>query len=116
VEEHLTAIAAFTLNLVVLIVGGTWRLSRLDVSLRDAITEARDEIEARQDRLAREYGEAVSAIREKVNQVELYCRDTFVRRDSFYKVSGDITEDMKSLRNEIIDRLERMETKIDTKS
>jgi hypothetical protein len=112
-QPHILAIAAFGLNLAILVIGGTWRLSRLDVSLREAITKARDEVEDRQDSITREYGEAVAAIREKVTQVELWGRDNYVRRDGFYKVRDEIAADVKSLRIEIVNRLERMETKMD---
>src|SRR5260221_147361 len=110
------AIAAFILNLLVLTVGGTWKLSQLDASLLKAISKARDEIEERQDRLSRECGETVAAVREKIVQVELYCRDNFIRRDGFYKVRDEIATNVKELRTEIVDRLDRMEAKIDSSS
>ena len=107
------AVAAFVLNLLVIAVGGTWRLSRMEVSLGEAIAKSRAEIEERQDRISRECGESLSAIREKVREVELFCRDTFMRRDSFYEANKKNNDDLKELRGEIVGRLERMEKKID---
>lgn len=107
----LLAVAAFVVNILVIAVGGTWRLSRMEVSLRNSIARSRSEIEERQDRI---YGEAIAAVREKVREVELFCRDTFVRRDGFYKVRDEMAADIKELRTELIARLERMEAKIDS--
>jgi hypothetical protein len=107
------AIAAFVLNLLVIAVGGTWRLSRMEVSLGQAIAKSRAEIEERQDKLSRECGDSILAIREKVSQVELFCRDTFMRRDSFYEANKKNGDDMKAAWDRIEQRLDRMEKKID---
>jgi hypothetical protein len=114
-DPSFLSVAAFVLNLLVLVIGGTWRLSRMEVSLSNKITRTRAEIEERQDRQSREVGETVAAVREKINQVELYCRDTFVRRDGFYKVRDELAVDIKTLGEKIEARLERMESKIDSR-
>lgn len=73
------------------------------------------------------YGEAASALREristlerdllaKVTDFEKWSRDTFVRREGFYKVRDDLQGDLKELGNQIYARLERMEKKIDGKA
>lgn len=36
------------------------------------------------DRVERELGETIAAMREKVTQVELYMRDNFVRKETFH--------------------------------
>lgn len=113
-ETSFIAVAAFVVNLLVLVIGGTWRLSRMEVALRDEISKSRAEIEERQDRLSRECGESVAAVREKIREVELFCRDTYVRRDSFYKVADEFSAGMKALGDKIDARLERMEAKIDS--
>lgn len=115
-EANFIAVAAFVVNILVLVIGGTWRLSRMEVALRDEISKSRAEVEERQDRLSRECGESVAAVREKVREVELFCRDTFVRRDGFYKVRDELAADIKTLGEKIEARLERMEAKIDSKA
>lgn len=115
-ETSFLAVAAFIVNILVLVVGGTWRLSRMEVALREEITKSKAEVEDRQDRFAREFGETVAAVREKIREVELFCRDTFVRRDGFYKVRDELAADIKTLGEKIEARLERMESKIDSKA
>lgn len=115
-ETSFLAIAAFVVNLLVLVVGGTWRLSRMEVALREEISKSRAEVEERHDRISREFGETIAAIREKIREVELFCRDTFVRRDGFYKVRDELALDIKTLGEKIEARLERMESKIDSKA
>jgi hypothetical protein len=102
--------------------------------VRNAISEARKDIDAKLDALAgkvdgkidrssREFGETVAALREKFRELELYCRDTFVRRDGFYQVKAELSADIKAVTGmidstsaKIEARLERMEAKIDSKT
>jgi hypothetical protein len=117
--DHLPTI--LTIVSFVFIAGGTlvtltWKLSRLELSLRGTIQVSRNEIEERQDRVVREFGETVSAMREKVREVELFCRDTFMRRDSFLEANRQNAIEFKAFGERIESRLERMETKIDSKT
>lgn len=102
-------------NILVLSIGGTWKLSELKASLVKEIHESKEEVEAGHAKYVREVGESLSALREKVREVELYCRDTFMRRDSFYEVNRANTEALKALGEKIEARLERMEAKIDAR-
>jgi hypothetical protein len=113
----LIAAGMFGLHLVVQLVGGGWnlssRLSQMETALRKAIEDSKSEVEARQDKSVKDFGETASALREKIREVELFCRDTFMRRDSFYEVNKANSEALNSLGSEIKARLERMEAKID---
>ena len=106
---------------------GIWKLSRVEIALRQAIQESRNETDDRIERQGREFGETARAalehIRkveadglEKVREVELFIRDTFMRRDSFYQVQTSMEASMKALWDAIDKRLERMEAKIDSKT
>lgn len=64
-------------------------------------------------RAARHFGEAVQALRQKINGVELYIRDEYVRRDSFYSVKEDLQGAIEKLGDDIGDRLDKLEKKID---
>jgi hypothetical protein len=109
-----------TITLVVLLVtfsgGLVWQLSRVEKSLGDKINEAKDEVERRQDTHLREFGETVSAIRSKINEVELFAANNYVKRDGFYKVQEQIGSEIRSLGDKIEARFVRLETKIDTKT
>lgn len=106
----------FVLNLVVIAVGGTWKFAQLEGSLRKAIEESRKEVDDRIDATSREFGETAQAVRQKVHEVELWARDTFMRRDGFYKVKEELSTEMKSVRDELRGDLRRMEAKIDQKT
>lgn len=108
-------IASFVLTAGGVLVKVTWNLRDMEAGLREAIAKSRDEIEERQDRMMREFGETAQAIRQKVHQVETWARDEFVRREDFDKVSGDLASALDRLGDKIEARLVRMEAKIDAK-
>lgn len=118
--EHAGAIvaaSALIFNVITAIVAMLLRQSMLSmkVELGKAISEARAEIDERVDRQARDFGEIATAMRAKIHEVEMWSRDTFVRRDSFHKVSEDLTSSIGKFGDKIEARLERMEGKIDSK-
>lgn len=109
-------LASFVLLLILNSGAGIWKLSRVEIALHDAIAEGRKETDDRIDRQGRDVGETIAAIREKVREVELFIRDTYMRRDSFYQVQTSMEASMKALGEQIDKRLERMEAKIDSKT
>lgn len=56
--------------------------------------------------LRREFGETGAALRQKINEVELWNRDNFVRRDTFSAVTA-------SWHGEVRTRFEKIDEKID---
>lgn len=107
------AIGSIILNIVVAAVGLTWGIARLRDTIRDEIDEHRDQAEAKLDSLRSNVGEMGTALRTKISEVELFCRDTFMRRDSFYKTIELLSADLKTQFNKIDTRLDRMENKLD---
>jgi hypothetical protein len=73
-------------------------------------------VQEKQSRASHDVGETIAAIREKIREVELFNRDTFLRRDELYKVTAQNSEALKSVGEKIEARLERMEAKIDAKN
>lgn len=100
------AVCGLLLNLLVTVIGGVWKLSRMEIALRDAIDRSNKEIDERIERQVRYFGEVVAAVRQKIADVELYARDTFVRKD-------EIKSDLKQLGESIDARLTRIEDKLD---
>ena len=124
--ELYIAILGFIVTAILIVGRVTWKLSRVELSLRQTIQASRDEVELRQDTAANQFGETIRGLQEhirtseasfldKIREVELYCRDTFVRRDGFYKVRDEMARDLQSFGDKIEARLERMEAKIDAK-
>ena len=107
-------------GLVAVSVRVTWKAAEIEKTILATITahakedgdefmSVRDEI----DNTARSFGESFTAIREKIREVELFGRDTYMRRESFYKTMEMLSADLKSNFLKVEARLDRMETKID---
>lgn len=114
------------LTLVVMSAGGVWQLSRVETSLRKDITRSRDEIEvhygqevqrleAKQEQDVRNFCVTIAAIRQKGHEIELFAANTFMRRESFYKMQEELKAYIKAIGDKIDQRLDRMEEKIDGK-
>ena len=108
---------ALVFNIGLSIYSGGWNLSNkiadMEARLRNDIIEAKTELETRQDTSTRENGEGLAAIRQKVHEVEMWIRDTFVRRDSFLQVIAEVKTGFNDLGTRLEKRLDRMEEKID---
>lgn len=89
-----------------LAVTGTWQLGRMSNQLSSAIAKAREEIDDDLKVFERNIGEALSAIRQKVNDVELDAYKTFVRRESFYEVINQFKDAVEA-------RMDKFEGKLD---
>lgn len=122
------ALGAVGLNLIVLIVGITWKAGRQEIfwqralnKLQTTLTDKLDsqakaqklEFDRFSDDIRKEFGEGLTALRTKIHEVELFVRDTYVRRDSFALVISKM-EDMLKLAMEKLevrlDKIERMTT------
>src|SRR5258708_6801308 len=84
------ALGAFVLNAIGATIGLTWGVGRIRDKVRD---ELRDDIEELKTIIAeaeltmeRRAGEMGHSLREKVNQVELYMRDNYIRDKEFDNV------------------------------
>lgn len=108
-----TAITALGLNVIVAIVGLTWGLGKIRDTVRDEIDVHRNRIDAEIDNVRLEFGESVRAVRQKINDVELWTRDNLVKKDSFGTVTDRISREVRDLGERLDKRLERMESKID---
>ena len=62
---------------------------------------------------SREAGESIAAIRQKVHEVETWSRDNFLRRESFTQTMAAYEARSTESRNDLKDRLGRIESKID---
>lgn len=108
------------LTLILQVWGGSWKLSGklsdMEAGLRKAIGEAKQEIEDRQDRHVHDFGETVSAIREKVREVELFVRDKYIEKDDFIVQMQRHNELIQMNFTNITARLDRMEKKLDQRA
>lgn len=120
-EEHVVAIiiglAGIALNLCVAMVGASWALGRanqkITTSMSEKIEETKDEI---RDEIAvsqRFAGEAVAAVRTKVNEVELWTRDNLVSKHTFNIVIGEFRDASRRLEDKVELRFDKVDAKLD---
>lgn len=113
---EIVAISSLGLNVVIAVVGATWGITKIKDAVRDAIDKHRQKYDDDLDSLGRSFGEGLSAIRQKVHDLETWIRDEFVRKASFEGSSNRMERTISDQFDKLEKRLERMEAKIDSKS
>lgn len=109
-------LASLALNGAIAIVGATWGIANIRKAVRDAVDAHKEKYDQELDALGRSFGETAQAIRQKLHEVETWARDEFVRKGSFEGAVNRLERTVDDKFNKIEARLERMETKIDSKT
>lgn len=107
------AAATFAVNAAVVLVGGGIAFARQESRMQAMVAKAQRETEDKIDVTIRQFGETATAIRQKITEVELFMRDNYIKRDSFYHGVNELATNVKSLGESLDGRLIRMENKID---
>lgn len=107
------ALISLAFNILVAAVGLTWGIGKIRDAVRDEIEDHKEKFDAEVDSLRQNTGEGLSAIRQKINDVELFVRDTFVRRDTFARFVDTIQTSLNAQFDKFSTRMDRMENKID---
>lgn len=95
----IVALGGLLLNLLVTVVGGVWKLSRMELTLREAINEASRDTDEKMERNVRYFGETVAAVRQKITDVEIFCRDTFIRKDELKDQLQNLNDKLDKLKH-----------------
>ena len=99
---------------------GSWNLSgklaKMEKGLRAAIEDSRKEIEERQDAHTQMVGDTLTSFRDKFRELELYVRDNYVKAPDFLHAMKQNSEVQKAYHTALIDRLDRVEKKLDQKT
>ena len=115
--EGAVAFAALILSVIVSAVTGTWNLGKSRNETDEKIAEIRLELERQidveTDQAVHDFGETVSAIRAKINEMELWNRDNFVNKATFNTVFAQVRADTERLEDKIDARFDRLEAKLD---
>lgn len=115
--ETWLAIAGFVLTAGAQFGGLVWWLRGQIEGLRISQLQFRDEFKKNYvddlDSLRREFGESVMAVRQKINDVELWTRDNLVSKTTFDLVTQRIEKGLEKLGDKIEDRLERLGERIE---
>jgi hypothetical protein len=109
---EMIGIASLVLNAGGILVALTWGVSKIKDAIREEIEDHRRDVDKKIDELRRNFAETIAAIRTKINDTELWNRDTFMRRESFYKAMQGYSDQTTAAFDKIDARLERMETMI----
>lgn len=106
------AVIQLLLNIGIAIVGATWGIAKVEATVDKAIAKHRTDFD---DKLAvqqQQAGEVATALRTKIHELELWARDTFVRRDSFLTVINEVRNGIGDLGKQIDRRLARIEGRL----
>jgi hypothetical protein len=117
-------IATISVAAISVIGAGIWRVGLLQATVLKLIQEYKDEVDKSIDDerlrtgaefsiLRREIGETMTAMRQKINEVEIWGRDNYVKKDTFNMVTDRITQSIEKLGNKIEGRIDKMDEKFD---
>jgi hypothetical protein len=97
-------------------VGAVWVFARMTGSLEQKLEEAKLEYERRVnaqcDLISRNFGETVSAVRQKINEMELFNRDHFVNTRTFDLVNDQTQQAIRRLEDKLEDRFNKIDDKL----
>lgn len=106
------AVLSLLLNVGIAIVGATWGIARLKAAVGEEIAKHRADFDGKLEGVERNAGETAAALRNKVHELELWVRDTFVRRDSFLTVIQEVKGGIAELGKQLDKRLDRIESRL----
>jgi hypothetical protein len=113
----LVAALTFGLTMIDKIWSGSWSLSgkiaSMEQRLSAMILESRREIEDAQESHVQQVGTTLISFRDKFREMEIYVRDNYVKHPDFVTALQQHGELQKAYQAAIIDRLDRVEKKLD---
>lgn len=106
-------VAGFVLNVGVLLVTLSYKLSQVETRIVERLSAHRSEIDEQRDADQKAIGETFLALRQKIQEVEIWSRDTFARRDSVNSGISRIETQISALDRKMSGGLSRLDDKID---
>lgn len=97
----------------VLAVGFTWKLATVKEALSEDIISHRDEVKDEMAADRRIVGEALQALRQKINDVELEGAKNYVRRESWHQAMNQLQTQLQAADKAAEERVLRIESKLD---
>lgn len=115
--QALIAFGMLMINFAGAIVGGTWVLGRSREKLVEKIDTAKAELDRRltdeTNQTLNRFGETVSAMRQKMTEMELWNRDNFVNKVTFQVVIQQFRDSWQRLEDKIDKRFDRIDEKLE---
>ena len=106
---------SFAFNLIVVVATISAKFGGLEGRIAQRINEHRDEMEERRERDLRNIGEALTGLRAKITEVELFNRDTFARRDGVFQVVARVEGQLSAIDRTMNDHFKALADKLDRK-
>ena len=106
-------VGAFIVAVLSMVVAGIMRVAGVERAIDSKVHEAKVELLEKSDDDARMVGEIGAALRQKVTEVELWARDTFVRRDEFKASVDQVNRNIDSLRSSTEVAMKAFDAKMD---
>lgn len=88
-------------------------VAEFDAKLTYEVSQVREEMKLDRDELSHRNGEVMQAIRQKINDVEIWNRDNFVRRGDLTDATSALNKSIDVLRADVTSTMTRIESKID---
>lgn len=132
----IAAICTFVVTLIVIVGTIVWQAGNIRTEMVAALAAHRKEIDdaiatLRKDfeeqvrkrdlqlqqlvsDLSKQFGETISALKEKITQVEFFIRDRYVSKETFTLVTDRFMAEIRTLGTELGARQLRLETKFDS--
>lgn len=88
-------------------------LAQIKQDVFSALAKFKTETAADHDTSKREFGETVQAVRQKINDVELWTRDNLVDKRTFDLVTNRIEQAVSRLSDKIDDRMDKLGDRIE---
>src|SRR6185437_4932785 len=116
--EVAIATGMLCMNLGGALIGGTWALARSREKVNQKIDQIRFELEQRlgtaTDLATSRFGETITAMRQKVSDMELWNRDNFVNKNTFTLVMQRMDERWDRFEDKLDKRDERFDKRLDS--
>lgn len=114
--ENFGAYASAGAAILVAVAGALvrWLHSAIRTSIAAVKLELNTRISDERDLTISRFGETVNALRQKINDMELWNRDNFVNRRTFDGHMADTRESLKRLEDKLDARFDRIDQKLST--
>jgi hypothetical protein len=116
----IVAAGGFGVTVIDKIWTGSWSLSgkiaRMETGLRSAIEKSKKEVEEQHNEHTALVGTTLTSFRDKFRELELYVRDNYVKSPDFLHAMKQYSEIQKAYQEALLNRLDRVEKKIDDKA
>lgn len=105
----------------------TWQVSRIEKEQRDYMDAQVENLQCdigevkaggadRAEAIRHETGEMGSALRQKIHEIEVWSRDSFVRKDSFEQVISRIEKSLEKMTDKLEDKLDKAIARFERRS